>query len=314
MQLVSIIIPCYNYGWLLAETLDSVLAQSHTAWECIVIDDGSSDNTREVANRFVAADSRFRYVHQENGGMSAARNHGLRLATGVYTQFLDADDLLTPRKLQSQVARFQANPHLDIVYGDMRYFRHGAPEVLGRDFNMGDSDWMVQLKGSGLPIIEAFTQNNKLAINSALTSSALIKKIGGFDESFRHVEDWDFWLRCALAGATFQYDADPGAWVLVRLHPTSTSNNRQRMIDAERRVREVLFDKLKALNAREAIKINAEAIDKLDADEAVGNIRDGKLVQGIRGFLELAYRTKRPAFYMKNLLYWLRYRALHRTA
>jgi glycosyltransferase involved in cell wall biosynthesis len=82
MSLVSIIIPCYNYGWLLAETLESVLKQHYAEWECLVIDDGSSDNTKQVAESFATKDARIKYVYQVNGGMSNARNNGLRLAKG----------------------------------------------------------------------------------------------------------------------------------------------------------------------------------------------------------------------------------------
>ncbi|HET9503948.1 MAG TPA: glycosyltransferase [Hymenobacter sp.] len=309
MSLISIIIPCYNYGWLLAETLESVVRQSYRAWECIVIDDGSGDNTKQVAEEFASRDSRIKYAYQANAGMSAARNNGLRQAKGDYVQFLDADDLLTPHKLEVQIAKLQQSPEVDILYGDMRYFRHGQPDVLARDFDMGDSDWMVPMHGSGIPIIESLIKNNKLPINAALTSRKLIEQVGGFDESLRSMEDWEFWLRCALAGATFQYDATPEAWVLVRLHPSSTSNNRRRMSTSERRMREQIVAKLENIGAHNAIKINAEAIQMLTTVDAVYHTREGHLLTGLREFMQLASSTGKYKYYLSSALYWLRHRA-----
>jgi glycosyltransferase involved in cell wall biosynthesis len=101
--LVSIIVPCYNYGYFLPETLDSILAQSYTKWECIIVDDGSTDNTKDVATTYLITDQRFRYIYQNNRGLSAARNTGIKLSKGSYIQFLDADDLLQEKKLESQI-------------------------------------------------------------------------------------------------------------------------------------------------------------------------------------------------------------------
>ncbi|MFC7670076.1 glycosyltransferase family 2 protein [Hymenobacter humi] len=168
MNLVSIIIPCYNYGWLLAETLDSVLAQTYQQWECIIIDDGSTDTTRVVATSYQARDSRFRYVYQPNGGLSAARNHGLQAATGEYIQFLDADDLLLPQKLELQVALLASHPEYDVVYGAVRYFMHGEPGKLSRSFDMKDTHWQVELSGHGSDLVAAMIPSNIMVVNAPL--------------------------------------------------------------------------------------------------------------------------------------------------
>lgn len=98
MPEVSVIIPCYNHGHYLPHAVNSVLAQTFTDWEAIIVDDGSTDNTREVAAQFT--DERVRYVHQENRGLSGARNTGIRAAQGAYLAFLDADDEWEPRFLR----------------------------------------------------------------------------------------------------------------------------------------------------------------------------------------------------------------------
>ena len=117
--LVSIIVPCYNQAQYLDESLQSVLDQTYTNWECIIVNDGSPDNTEEVAKKWVKKDSRFLYLHKENGGLSSARNAGLEEAKGDYVQFLDSDDVLELEKLEKSIRKIkpkdQLNPNLLIV-------------------------------------------------------------------------------------------------------------------------------------------------------------------------------------------------------
>ena len=91
LTLVSVIVPCFNQGRYLVDALESVLAQSYPSWQCIVVNDGSTDETRRVALEYVARDPRFRYLEQKNSGLSAARNRGLGEMRGSHVQFLDAD-------------------------------------------------------------------------------------------------------------------------------------------------------------------------------------------------------------------------------
>ena len=105
--LVSVIIPCYNQAQYLPDALGSVLAQTYPHWECIVVNDGSPDNTEEVAQQWCEKDNRFRYLHKQNGGLSSARNAGLDAAKGDYIQFLDADDAIHSEKLEIQTGTLQ---------------------------------------------------------------------------------------------------------------------------------------------------------------------------------------------------------------
>ncbi|MFV8354043.1 glycosyltransferase family 2 protein [Flavobacterium sp. XS2P14] len=98
-SLVSVIIPCYNQDQFLAETLQSVFDQTYSNWECIIVNDGSTDNSESIILDWIQRDKRFQYCKTKNSGVSAARNYGLRIAQGEYVQFLDADDLLTADKL-----------------------------------------------------------------------------------------------------------------------------------------------------------------------------------------------------------------------
>src|SRR5215210_6468575 len=101
--LVSVVVPTYNYGRFIGETLDSLRAQTYDEWECVVVDDGSTDDTEGVVARVSAADARVRYVRQANQRQAVAKNTGLAESCGRYVQFLDADDLLEPRKFERQV-------------------------------------------------------------------------------------------------------------------------------------------------------------------------------------------------------------------
>ena len=116
---MSIIVPCHNGARFLAEALDSALAQTHPAVEVIVVDDGSIDDTPSVLGRYAG---RVRVLRQRNRGPSAARNAALDVARGDYVAFLDADDRFPPDKLEKQLAVFEADPELDVVYGHVTEF------------------------------------------------------------------------------------------------------------------------------------------------------------------------------------------------
>jgi glycosyltransferase involved in cell wall biosynthesis len=123
-SLISVIIPVYNGDKYLAEAIESVLAQNGFRLEVIVVDDGSTDNTAKVAEKF---SSSTRYFYQENSGPGAARNKGIALAMGDFISFLDADDLWTPDKMKQQWMAFEADPYLDMAFGHIQQFY--SPEL-----------------------------------------------------------------------------------------------------------------------------------------------------------------------------------------
>lgn len=125
--LVSIIIPCFNQGTFLVYALQSLLAQTINEWECIIIDDGSMDNSAEVAASYCRNDKRFHLIQQPNSGSAVARNKGLSVAEGEYIQFLDADDLLNCDKLRLQSEYMTANK-IDVSYTLNAYF-HSMKEL-----------------------------------------------------------------------------------------------------------------------------------------------------------------------------------------
>jgi glycosyltransferase involved in cell wall biosynthesis len=132
IPLVSIIIPCYNQGQYLQETLQSILDQTYSNWECLIINDGSIDNTDEIAQKWLQKDSRFSYYYQENRGVSSARNLGLRFLKGEFVQFLDSDDVLAIDKIEiaiNELAKKSVKEY-GIVISNFELFRENQKDVL----------------------------------------------------------------------------------------------------------------------------------------------------------------------------------------
>lgn len=118
-DLVSVVIPSYNRAYCIATTVDSALAQTHANVELLVVDDGSSDGTRELIEARYRGEPRVRYIHQANAGVSAARNHGLRLARGQFIALLDSDDIWLPWKVEAQLRCLEALPTAGMIWTDM---------------------------------------------------------------------------------------------------------------------------------------------------------------------------------------------------
>jgi glycosyltransferase involved in cell wall biosynthesis len=225
---VSIIIPTYNYEAFIAATLDSVKNQTYKNWECLIIDDGSKDNTRQIVMDFVATDKRFRYYYQKNAGVSKARNLGLQQAIGEYVQFLDGDDLLQPNKLMLQINEFEKMKEADIIYSDFRYFDDGKQDTLRHSlFNEKHNNWLPTFSERGKAIVHYLSKSNFLIISAPIIKKKSLKKIGEFNEKMKGLEDRDLWMRCAIANLYFHYVKGDNSLALVRVHPTSASRSNE---------------------------------------------------------------------------------------
>ena len=174
---VSVIIPAYNSGEYLSETLESVIAQTMTDWECIVVDDGSTDNTKMLVESYCAKEPRIIYLHQVNSGVSDARNNGIRQSSGKYICPLDGDDLLEKTYLEKAVRYLETHADTKHVYCYARTF--GAEnEVL----EFPDFDY------------QEFLWNNQI-FNYAVYRRADYDKTTGYNANMKYgLEDWDFFL------------------------------------------------------------------------------------------------------------------------
>lgn len=206
--LVSIIIPTHNRGDWLRDAIDSALAQTWPAVEVIVVDDGSTDGTAELLNTY---QDRVRVAHQDNQGVSTARNHGLRLAQGEYVTFLDDDDLILPEKIEKQMTWLQKNRGYRWVHS--RYL-------------MVDSDKRPLLRVGLLPegeVLAKLACQNFLWMGAPLMEKALVAQAGGFNPRYSIAADFELWLRIAAQTPHLGCVQEPlGAY---RLHGSSMVTN-----------------------------------------------------------------------------------------
>ena len=226
---ISVIIPCYNQAHFLPEALASVQAQTFPDWECIIVNDGSPDHTAAVAQEWVGKDSRFRYIEKPNGGLSSARNRGLKEARGDYIQFLDADDLIESKKFAWQANLLRNSPHLGIVYSDLRYFPADAPKQRRYTLFGPDKPWIERAWLKPGSMLEKLLDGNLMAVNCPMMRRSVMDKVGLFDETLRAAEDWHYWLRCAAIGTVFHFAPAPDTLALVRIHSASASQDRTHM-------------------------------------------------------------------------------------
>ncbi len=226
---ITVVVPCYNESRFVAETLESVQRQSFTEWECIVVDDASSDDSVSKITDYVRGDDRFKLVrHQVNGGLSAARNTGLRMAKGRYVTFLDADDLLMSNSLLDRLETLSgAGPDTVGSYCGMRI----VPEIVTLD------SLPAHEKRSSARFVDFVSARGECPFNAhaPLLITDIVRAAGGFDESMRDgAEDWDLWLRLMRRGFNFV----PSRWqtaVYRQKHQSMAKTGaRQHVLEARR--------------------------------------------------------------------------------
>lgn len=214
--LVSIIIPTYNRAHLILETLDSILNQTYQNWECIIVDDGSTDNTKEVVEAYVAKDFRFQYhqrpISHKPGG-NGARNFGLKLSKGEYINWFDSDDLISTNKLEYQVSTLLEHDS-DIVICEWLFFINKDNINYSKAYSYKDFK-------TGLELLNYFGENSTyIPIHAYLIKSRIITLSGLWNESLKINQDGEFMVRILLQANDIKFIAK--AYALYR---KSTSNN-----------------------------------------------------------------------------------------
>ncbi|MGI8510470.1 MAG: glycosyltransferase family 2 protein [Gemmatimonadaceae bacterium] len=227
---VSVIIPAFHVHGFIAAALDSVLAQTFSDFEIIVVDDGSPDR-EEIEDAIRQRVGRILHLKQDNGGPASARNAAVRAATGRFLAFLDSDDQWEPGYLAEQVGFLTAStPNLQFVYTDA--WIEGDPLIVGRSY-------MEFYPSNGDVNLESLLSERCRVITSAVVVSRdVVLRAGLFDESLRYAEDLDLWLRIAKQGARMGFHRKP--LMRRRTHPGNTGADAMKLFDGVQRA----FNKL----------------------------------------------------------------------
>jgi glycosyltransferase involved in cell wall biosynthesis len=225
--LVSIIIPAFNVAGLIAETLESVRSQTFQNFEAIIVDDGSTDQTADVARRFCEMDSRFILLQQSNGGESRARNAAIERARGDWIAFLDADDVWLPQKLERQMTLAAQDPRANFLFCNFYIWdgRRDLQLMYQDDQSLPEGDTLRELIFSDL-----------YGTLTVVARRELLDATGIFDPDLPLGQDWDFWLRLAEHGLCARGLREPLA--RYRHWSGSQTMNRSRRIDRDVRVLE----------------------------------------------------------------------------
>ncbi len=214
-DLISVIVPCFNQAQYLPEALQSVMDQTYVHWECIIVNDGSQDNTEEVALKWVSKDIRFKYVYKSNGGLSSARNAGLDIAIGDYIQFLDSDDVLLSNKFQRSMDTL-INEYGQIVVSNFRMFLNDSFEtnnpfcILKSEFLNYESilyEWDISFS---IPIHCGFFRRS-------------LFQVFRFPIDLRAKEDWIMWISIFKENPSVVFIDE--TLVLYRLHQNSMTKD-----------------------------------------------------------------------------------------
>ena len=232
-RLVSVAIIFLDAEQFLDEAIASVLAQTHHEWNLLLVDDGSSDGSSEIARRYARENpDRVRYLeheHHRNRGMPASRNLGIRAARGRYIAFLDADDVWLPHKLEDQVALIEKHPEAGMVCGSTEYWYSwtARPRDTRRDFIVRVGvvpDTLVQPPQLALRLQPLAKGMGPHASSSVLSRTEVVVKLGGYEEQFRGIhhmyEDQSFLIKMYLAAPVYVADA---CWHRHRQHSSSFS-------------------------------------------------------------------------------------------
>jgi teichuronic acid biosynthesis glycosyltransferase TuaG len=212
--MISVIMPAYNAGKYIKESMESVIRQTFTEWELLIVDDGSTDNTALIVKEVMADEPRIKYLFQENGKQGKARNNAIRQSIGKYIAFLDADDLWVPEKLSTQIESMHIT-NADLVFSGFSTFendiRYGCLQNSYHGYYKGTSG------------LKKFLTNNYIPILTVLVKRKAVEDVNYFSEKpeIQNAEDYHLWLKLLAAGNMFWGDSASLAY--YRLHNSSAT-------------------------------------------------------------------------------------------
>ena len=285
---ISVIIPAYNHFRYLDQAIDSVLDQTYGNYEIIVVDDGSTDNTRQLVEGY---GNSVRYIYQENRGLAGARNTGISAARGIFVAFLDADDYFEKDNLEKKISFLESHPEIDWAYSDWDYLDEDH-HFLER----GSIRWNYRGKKLKSALFEELLYNrNFISPCTVVAKKSVLEAVGYFDSDVVCQEDWDLWLRLSLKYPSYYIDE---VLVHVVVHPDSLSKNFSKWVKGNA----LIVDKLNNTIPLE-FPNRKRALAKLNADKytylGAGSHAEGETGKGLEGLFQV-YQT--PALTDEDLL------------
>ncbi|ALF52922.1 glycosyl transferase family A [Nostoc piscinale CENA21] len=271
MPKVTVVIPAYNAMQFLPETVESVLAQTFSDLELLIVNDGSSDNIVQWANNIT--DERVKLISQENQGVSAARNTGIMQSNGEYLAFLDADDLWKPTKLEKQILRFEEYPEAGLVYTWTHLvdtFAKPINRVLASrlEGNVWKQILVANMIGNG---------------SSAMVRRSCFQTVGLFDPELSGAADRDMWIRIAVH---YPFAVVKEPLTLWRQHTNSMSKKRQEMVKDLRRTIDKNFQSV----SFDLLYLQNRSYSYMNLYQAWNSIDEGNIEEAIY-FRQQAYRN-----------------------
>lgn len=263
MTKVSVVVPAYNKGKYIKYTLNSVLNQTLREWECIIIDDGSTDNTGEIAKEYVHLDRRFKYYYQKNTGTSSAKNSGIIASSSKYICFLDSDDTLDHRMLEITVRYLDNHQDTSLVFGAWDIINEYGEVVSEKKGPFKSRDYLSDL-----------VLRNVFPIHTLLLKKEIFNSCGLFDIDLKAHEDWDMWIRIACHGYKFGYINNVVAH--YRVYSDNTTKDGKKMYESSNNILNRIINDYDRFNE---IKIYIKIYQLLNS--AIYYNREGEYVKSI---------------------------------
>ena len=239
MTSVSIVMANFNREAFIAIAIESVREQTWTDWELLVVDDGSTDASCSIAERFASQDPRIRVHRQSNGGQARARNTGIAGTRAPLVCFIDSDDVWMPKKLERQIAAM-SDPSIDVLYGEENLIdERGDPVPESKMTRHSGSVWRELLA------------DNFITFSTAMVRRAALDRVGGFDTEIRRADDYDLWLRLSVF-ANFQYR--PEVWGLYRVGTQQISRDKTGRLASNERILKRFLDENPDLAGPEVVR------------------------------------------------------------
>lgn len=289
----SVVIPLYNGADFIEATLDTVLAQTYTDYEVVMVNDGSPDNTDEVVKRYMAdhSDIKFVYLEQQNRGLGGARNTALRHASGDVIAILDQDDIWYPDKLEKIARVYKERPEVDVICHSQNVRKNGE---LARVFRPGPNGEDVYRK---LLFVE-----NMLSTSAVTFRKKAIDEVGFFSEdreNFHFVEDFDLWLRMASKGYKFHFTDD----ILGEYteHDNNYSKELETMLKSELNVLDKHYKSFKIKNLKDRYLMR-RTVAVIYSRISRKYFKSGRFWQGLKYFAKACFKD--PFFWTYAISYF----------